>query len=72
MVERLLDETGFTAEETLVVGDTWYDIQMGCSAGCDTCGVTYGNHSRELLSEHGAGAIINDFAELPAVIGLIH
>ena len=68
MVERLLDETGFKAEETLVVGDTWFDIQMGRSAGCDTCGVTYGNHTRELLAEHGAGAIIDDFAELPAVI----
>ena len=69
MVERLLGETGFKAEETLVVGDTWFDIQMGRSAGCDTCGVTYGNHTRELLAEHGAGAIIDDFAELPAVIG---
>ena len=37
------------AHETLVVGDTEFDILMGRNAGTHTCGVTYGNGSRESL-----------------------
>ena len=67
MVERILNETGFDAKDALVVGDTWFDIQMGRDAGCTTCGVTYGNHSRATLLEHGADHIIDDFAELKSI-----
>ncbi|MDD6737723.1 MAG: HAD family hydrolase [Prevotella sp.] len=68
MVERILSEMGMSAQEALVVGDTWYDIKMGHDAGCATCGVTYGNHSREMLSAHGADTIIDSFDELLQVI----
>ena len=37
------------AHEALVVGDAEYDILMGRNAGTHTCGVTYGNGSRESL-----------------------
>lgn len=49
MVERILAELKFSPDETLVVGDTVYDIEMGQRAGCDTCGVTWGNQSEEEL-----------------------
>ena len=39
------------ASETLVVGDMPVDILMGKGAGCTTCGVTYGNATREELVE---------------------
>ena len=45
-----------------MVGDTEYDIMMGKNAGTKTCGVTYGNGSRESLSE--ADWIIDDFGKL--------
>lgn len=45
MVERILAELKFSPDETLVVGDTVYDIEMGQRAGCDTCGVIWGNQS---------------------------
>ena len=50
--------------DALVVGDTTFDIEMGRRAGCRTCGVTYGNHTREQLQAAGANYIIDDFAEL--------
>ncbi|MBR1834123.1 MAG: HAD family hydrolase [Bacteroidales bacterium] len=46
---KVLHDLGLSAEETLVVGDTIYDLQMGSAAGCHTCGVTYGNQSRSQL-----------------------
>ena len=60
----LLNRHGAKREDALVVGDTDYDIRMGKAAGVKTCGVTYGNHSRERLSAAGADFIIDDFREL--------
>lgn len=61
-VNRTLEKFGFLPEEALVVGDTTFDIQMGKAAGTRTCGVTYGNGSRESLAD--ADRIIDDFGEL--------
>lgn len=58
----LLQQTGIRPEETLVVGDTSFDITMGHDAGCATCSVTYGNHTREQLA--AADCLIDDFAQL--------
>ncbi len=43
-VRLLMTKFEETPDETLVVGDTTYDVEMGKSAGCDTCAVTYGSH----------------------------
>ena len=64
----LLDRLGLEADETLVVGDTVYDLLMGQKAGCRTCGVSYGNHSAEMLSSVSPDAVIGSFADLEAVI----
>ena len=61
-VIRTLKEFGFSPEEAIVVGDTVFDIKMGQNAGTRTCGVTYGNGSRESLSE--ADWLIDDFSKL--------
>lgn len=62
-----LRELGFGAGETLVVGDMPFDILMGRRAGAKTCGVTYGNASREELVDSGADYIIDGFASLLAL-----
>ncbi len=63
-VLKTLEAMHFDASETLVVGDMDVDILMGARAGARTCGVTYGNGSRETLAAAGADYIIDDFAEL--------
>ena len=64
---KVLDEMHLDAADTLVVGDTIYDLQMGSSAGCHTCGVTYGNQSREQLLTASPDHLINHFAQLAAL-----
>jgi phosphoglycolate phosphatase len=64
MALRILRETKTQPKDTLVVGDTIFDIEMGQRAGCITCGVTYGNHSETQLKKQGADFIINDFREV--------
>ena len=54
----------FAADETLVVGDMPVDILMGRNAGTRTCGVTYGNASRQQLDKAGANFVIDDMEEL--------
>lgn len=61
-----LAKFGFKPEEAVVVGDTVFDIHMGINAGTRTCGVTYGNGSRESLSE--ANWLIDDFSQLLNII----
>lgn len=60
----ILDRLAVAPAETVVVGDTSFDIQMGKSAGCRTVGVTYGNQSAAALSEAGADHLIDTFADL--------
>ena len=64
---KVLDEMHLNAAVTLVVGDTIYDLQMGSSAGCHTCGVTYGNQSREQLLTASPDHLIDHFAQLAAL-----
>ena len=65
-VNRTLEHFGFQPEEAIVVGDTVFDIEMGANAGTRTCGVTYGNGSRESLAE--ATWIIDNFGQLLNII----
>lgn len=48
-VHKTLRHFNVEAHETLVVGDAEFDILMGRNAGTHTCGVTYGNGSKESL-----------------------
>jgi phosphoglycolate phosphatase len=41
-VNTLLQETGVSAEEALMIGDSSVDVLTGRNAGLWTCGVTYG------------------------------
>lgn len=52
------------ASDAVVIGDMPVDIAMGKGAGCTTVGVSYGNSSREELTEAGADHVIDRFAEL--------
>lgn len=67
---NILKEMGLQASETLVVGDTIYDLLMGSAAGCHTCGVTYGNQDRQQLSSAKPTHIIDDFGELMKLMRL--
>ena len=61
-VLKTLEKYSIPAEEAIAVGDTIFDIEMGHNAGVKSCGVTYGNGSRESLS--AADWLIDDFSQL--------
>ena len=67
-VLKTMSDLGFSPEETLVVGDMPVDILMGKSAGALTCGVTYGNSSREDLVASGADYVVDDFSAVLSVL----
>ena len=66
-LEASLDDVKDMLEETLVVGDMTFDVDMAHHAGCKACAVIYGNGTREQLAS--AEWIIDDFAELLEVVG---
>lgn len=59
---------GVTAEESLVVGDSTYDMGMGRNAECHCCGVSYGCDTPQTLTESGAEWIIGSFSELEQIV----
>ncbi len=67
-VLKTLEAMGVDATKTLVVGDMNVDILMGAHAGARTCGVTYGNGTRQELEEAGADNIIDSIDKLILVI----
>ena len=64
----LLDKFQISGDQTLVVGDTIYDLQMAKNAGCHTCGVTFGNHSRAQLSAENPDFIVDSFPALKDIL----
>ena len=58
MILRAMASVGVTASETLLVGDTTYDIDMGVAAGVQSWGVSWGMHDVARLQAAGATRII--------------
>ena len=67
-VLKTLANMHFDAGETLVVGDMAVDIQMGANAGTKTCGVTWGNGTKDELVQAGADYIIDNIEELIGIV----
>jgi len=67
-VLKTLERFGVIGPECLVVGDMPVDIQMGLGAGAVTCGVTFGNSSRDALEAAGANYVIDSFDKLLSII----
>lgn len=69
MILHLLAETNCLAEETVMIGDTVYDILMARAVpGCKAVAVTWGHHAEAELRAAGADAVIRDFSELDGVL----
>ena len=64
MLYELLAHCGKTPAESLVIGDSEYDLAMASAAGVASVGVSYGVHAAERLRRHAPLAIIDELAEL--------
>lgn len=64
MVLDAMREAGVGAADTVVVGDTAWDMAMARSAGAAGVGVSWGYHAVDALHEAGARTVIDRFPDL--------
>ena len=64
MLLDIMDELGIEAEETLMIGDTEYDLQMANNAGTASLAVSYGVHSKQRLLDCQPLNCVDSVAEL--------
>lgn len=65
MLLELMDELGVRPAETLMVGDTEYDMQMARNAGVPSLAVCYGVHSADRLLAHAPLACLDSLHAFP-------
>jgi phosphoglycolate phosphatase len=68
MLEAAMAEAGAVAHETVMIGDTSFDIAMARAAGVRAIGVAWGYHSPAELLAAGAAAVAADIAHLKELI----
>ena len=66
MLMQIFEELGVSSSESLMVGDTEFDLDMAARAGARSVGVSYGVHSKERLLRHRPERIISSIRELRA------
>jgi len=64
MLSRAMREIGAAPMDTVLIGDTSYDMEMAVSAGAHALGVDWGYHEPRLLKASGARHVLGDFAGL--------
>lgn len=68
MLIQAMDATGTRREETVMIGDTTYDMEMAANAGVAAVGVAWGYHPAGDLRDAGADEVASSFADLPDLL----
>jgi len=66
-IEQILSDTGTPRGRTVMVGDSYIDIQTGRNAAVATCGVTYGLAS-DTLNEPKPDFLVGDLRQLSGIV----
>lgn len=66
MLLTAMQDAGCGPEDTIMIGDTTFDIDMALAAGVRAIGVAWGYHPLEALAEAGAHALVHDADALKA------
>lgn len=64
MLLDIIDWYGVEAHETIMIGDTEYDLQMANNANAHGLGVTYGVHEKQRLLDCNPLACVNNIEDL--------
>lgn len=70
MVLQAMAEAGVEAENTVMVGDTVFDVLAARSAKAHAVGVSWGSHDPQRLVEAGARAVVHDAGTLGRELGV--
>jgi phosphoglycolate phosphatase len=65
MIYQAMRETGIVCTNTIMVGDTTYDVLMARAANVGALGVTWGYHHKDELEQAGAHRIVEDYVAMP-------
>ncbi len=68
MILQAMEELGVTPQDTVMIGDSSYDMAMARAAGVLPIGVSWGFQPVEALKEAGAGHIVHSYPELDPVL----
>ena len=68
MILEAMREAGAEPGDTIMIGDTTYDIEMARAAGVTSVGVTWGYHKEAVLRQSGADHVVRNTTELAASI----
>lgn len=68
MLERAMAETGAEKDETVLIGDTVFDMEMALNAGTGAFGVSWGYHEAAELHAAGADLVLDQLSELPPLL----
>ena len=64
MLERAITAVGVSAKECVMIGDTYYDMEMAGHAGMHGLGVGWGYHTPTALKQTGAILVLERFEDL--------
>jgi len=64
MIFEAMREAGVEPQDTIMVGDTTYDMEMARAAGVHAIGVNWGYHPVAQLEQSGAHEVVSGFPEL--------
>lgn len=68
MLLAAMAEAGMEAEQSVIIGDTHFDIAMGVAAGVRAIGVSWGYHDAHELLATGAAGVAADAAHLATLL----
>ncbi len=68
IIHTILAAQNWRREDTLMVGDTNKDVEVGRNAGVRTCGVTYGSFSYEEMTALEPDWVIDTVSQLLAIV----
>jgi len=68
MLENAMDATGARPENTVMIGDTTFDMEMAINAGITAIGVDWGYHEVGELHAAGAHKVIGSMTDLHQIL----
>jgi phosphoglycolate phosphatase len=68
MIHKAMADAGTAPCDTVMIGDTTYDMEMARSAGVGALGVSWGYHAPDRLARAGAHAVVDAGAQLLGAI----
>ena len=71
MLHRAMNATGAAPADTVLIGDTSYDMEMARAAGAHALGVDWGYHAPAMLQAAGAREVLGSFDGLAPALDAI-